>query len=102
MALGKANGFAADTSDDAGAFTAANLSRYRTVVFNNTGGEVLDAGQRSAFQNFIRAGGGYTGFHSACVTGFTWPWYGDLIGGGRFLKLFAIQKAAVVVVDARH
>ncbi len=102
VALGKANGFAADTSDDAGLFTTANLARYRAVVFNNTGGEVLDAGQRSAFQNFIRAGGGYAGFHSACGTEFTWPWYGDLIGGGRFLKHPAIQKATVVVEDARH
>ena len=101
-AMGKAKGFTADTTLDASAFTTANLARYRAVVFNNTGGEVLDASQRAAFQAFIRAGGGYAGFHSACGTEYTWPWYGEMLGGGRFLKHPAIQKAAVKVEDAKH
>ena len=49
-------------------FTDANLARYRVVVFLNTTGEVLDAGEQAAFERFIRGGGGFVGIHSATDT----------------------------------
>src|SRR5690349_4668850 len=64
--LGVENHFGVEVSDDAAVFTDANLARYDAIVFNNTNstpeaGDLLNAGQRAAFQRYIRAGGGFTG-----------------------------------------
>ncbi|GAA3156331.1 hypothetical protein GCM10017687_87880 [Streptomyces echinatus] len=53
--LGRANGFTVDTTEDAGAFTGRNLSRYDAVVFMSTTGDVLDAAQQDAFEGYIPA-----------------------------------------------
>ena len=78
--LGQENGFSVDATEDAGAFTSKNLGRYRAVVFLNTTGDVLDAGQQDDFERYIQAGGGYVGIHSATDTEYDWPWYGRLAG----------------------
>lgn len=67
-------------SEEAADFNAANLGRYRAIVFANTTLDVLDASQQSAMQDFIRAGGGFMGVHSAADTEYDWPWYGQLVG----------------------
>jgi type 1 glutamine amidotransferase len=41
---------------------------------------VLDAAQQSAFERYIRGGGGYAGIHSASDTEYDWAWYGGLVG----------------------
>src|ERR1044071_9283149 len=56
--LGQENGFAVDTTEDAGAFTQKNLSRYSAVVFLSTTGDVLNAAQQDVFERYIQAGGG--------------------------------------------
>lgn len=73
-------GMASDHTEDAAAFTAANLARYRTVVFASTTGTVLDADQKQAMEGFIRQGGGFVGVHAAADTEYDWPWYGELVG----------------------
>jgi type 1 glutamine amidotransferase len=78
--LGAQNGFDVDTTEDAAAFTSANLARYDAVVFLLTTGDVLDEGQQAAFEGYIRAGGGFVGVHSAADTERGWPWYGRLVG----------------------
>src|SRR3954469_11176972 len=78
--LGQENGFAVDTTEDAGAFTSKNLARYNAVVFLNTTGDVLDAAQQDDFERYIQAGGGYVGIHAATDTEYDWPWYGRLAG----------------------
>jgi cytochrome c len=78
--LGQENGFAVDTTEDAGAFTQKNLSRYAAVVFLSTTGDVLNAAQQDVFERYIQAGGGYVGVHSATDTEYDWPWYGRLAG----------------------
>lgn len=109
LKLGAENGFGVDMTADAAAFNPGNLARYRAIVFNNTGGEVLDTAQRTAFQAFIRAGGGYAGFHSACGTEYKWPWYGAMIGNAYFKQhpgmhdsYPGIQKGKVLVADNGH
>src|SRR5262249_62139704 len=82
--LGAANGFGVDQTEDAGAFTGANLARYRAVIFLLTTGDVLDASQQAAFQRYLEGGGGFVGVHSAADTEHDWPWYGGR-GGGEFL-----------------
>ncbi|MFC3551365.1 ThuA domain-containing protein [Lysobacter cavernae] len=73
-------GLAADHSEDAGDFNATHLARYRVVVFTSTTGDVLDATQQRALEEFVRRGGGFVGVHSAADTEYDWPWYGRLAG----------------------
>lgn len=73
-------GMAADHTEDAQAFTATNLARYRVVVFASTTGDVLDEQQQAALEGFVRQGGGFVGLHAAADTEYDWPWYGDLVG----------------------
>lgn len=78
--LGAANGFNVDATEEAGQFTAANLSHYKAVVFLSTTGDVLDEAQQAAFMAYIRKGGGFVGIHAAADTEHGWPWYGGLVG----------------------
>ena len=79
-ALANDAGMVADHSEDAQAFTAGNLARYRVVVFASTTGDVLDDTQQAAMESFIRGGGGFVGVHAAADTEYDWPWYGRLVG----------------------
>lgn len=99
--LGEQNNFRVDAGEDGKVFTDANLAQYRVVVFLNTTGEVLDAGEQAAFERFIRRGGGFVGIHSATDTGYDWPWYGGLVGT-YFRRHPVIQPATLKVVDASH
>jgi type 1 glutamine amidotransferase len=92
-------------TEDAGAFTAANLARYDVVVFLCTTGDVLDDAQQAAFARYIRRGGGYAGIHAASDTEYDWPFYGGLVGA-RFRDHTGsvnaqFQTAAVNVEDRR-
>jgi type 1 glutamine amidotransferase len=98
--LGAHNGFGVDQTEDAGAFTDANLARYRAVMFLLTTGDVLDAAQQAAFQHYIEGSGGFVGVHSAADTEHDWPWYGGLVGT-YFLSHPAIQTAQIDVADPR-
>jgi type 1 glutamine amidotransferase len=100
-ALGAADGFAVHATEDAAAFTATNLAGYDAVVFLNTTGDVLDAGQQAAFESYIGAGNGYVGVHAAADTEYDWPFYGDLVGA-YFQRHPAVQPARVVVEDRAH
>jgi hypothetical protein len=70
-----ANGFIYDSSTNFGDLNATKLANYKVIMFlDNYPG---DAGQRTAFQNFVTAGGGFIGCH---VSAFNqdpsaWDWY---------------------------
>ena len=100
-AIGSAHGFAVDATDDAGAFSPANLARYLAVVWLSTSGDVLDGDQRAAFEEYIRAGNGYVGVHGAADTGYSWPWYGRLVGAW-FAQHPPVQRATVRVENRTH
>ena len=78
--LGEENDFQVDHTEDASIFTAAALANYDAVIWPNTTGDVLNAAQQTAFENYIRGGGGYVGLHSAADTEYEWPFYGQLVG----------------------
>lgn len=80
MKLGQENGFAVDTTEDAGKFTEANLKQYGAVIWLSTTGNVLDESQQAAFERYIQAGGGFVGIHAAADTEYDWPWYNQLVG----------------------
>jgi hypothetical protein len=52
-ALGAEHGFSVDSPEDAGRFTMAELARFRVVVFLCMTGDILDPGQKAAFEGFV-------------------------------------------------
>jgi type 1 glutamine amidotransferase len=99
--LGRAGGFSVTATERSSAFTKKRLRRFEAVVFLNTTGEVLDPKQQSAFQAYVRRGGGWVGIHSAADTEYDWPFYGGLLGA-YFKQHPAVQPAGIVVVDQKH
>ncbi|GAB2850389.1 hypothetical protein GCM10027074_16380 [Streptomyces deserti] len=99
--LGTTGGFTVDATGDAGAFTPSNLRRYDAVVFLSTTGDVLNTAQQTAFEGYIRRGGGYVGIHAAADTEYDWAFYGGL-AGAYFQSHPAIQPATVQVEDHAH
>ena len=78
--LGARHHFTVDATEDAAAFTDANLARYDVVIWLSTTGDVLTDPQQAAFERYIRSGGGYAGIHAASDTEYDWAWYGGLVG----------------------
>jgi type 1 glutamine amidotransferase len=101
QALGSQHGFDVDATEAPARFSDQGLAKYRVVVFLNTTGAVLDAGQHAAFERLIGRGGGFVGIHSAADTEYDWAWYGKLIGA-YFRSHPAIQSARLNIVDRAH
>jgi type 1 glutamine amidotransferase len=99
--LGAANNFTVDATEDPAAFTTGNLAQYKAVVFLSTTGDVLGAAQQTAFEQYIKGGGGYVGIHAAADTEYDWPFYEGL-AGALFHSHPAIQSATVKVEDRAH
>jgi cytochrome c len=102
--LGTENGFQVDTTKDASLFTEANLKQYKSIIFLSTTGDVLNADQQTAMENYIKSGGGFVGVHAAADTEYEWPWYNKLVGA--YFKSHPnnpnVRKAVVEVVNKKH
>ncbi len=102
QALGAANGFKVDTSNNAAVFTEQNLRQYTLLIFSNTNNDVFDTNaQRLAFRRYIEGGGGFVGLHSVMGTERNWTWFKQLIGG-TFAWHAIHQKFTVKVIDPSH
>ncbi|PSK53476.1 Soluble aldose sugar dehydrogenase YliI [Streptomyces sp. 111WW2] len=99
--LGTPAGISVTATEEAGQFTTANLAKYDAVAFLSTTGDVLNADQQKAFENYVKNGGGYMGIHAAADTEYDWEFYGGLVGA-YFDSHPAIQKATVRVEDHDH
>lgn len=99
--LGAENGFGVDATEDAGQFTVAVLKNYKVVMFLNTTMNVLEAEQEKVFEQYIGAGNGWVGVHSASDTEYDWPFYAKLVGA-HFAGHPHNQKAKLDVVDKKH
>jgi hypothetical protein len=62
---------------------AKNLNYYDVLIFASTTGELeMDASQKADMMSFIKDDGkGFVGIHAALDTNYTWPEYGEMIGG---------------------
>ena len=62
---------------------AKNLNYFDAVIFASTTGELdMDASQKQDLMSFIKEDGkGFVGIHAALDTNYTWPEYGEMIGG---------------------
>jgi cytochrome c len=99
--LGAQNDIVVEATEDAAAFTDANLDRFSAVIWLSTTGDVLNEEQQAAFERYINHGGGYAGVHSAADTEYDWPWYGGLVGA-YFQNHPQIQPATVRVPNHDH
>jgi type 1 glutamine amidotransferase len=102
-ALGAANGFDVDTSNNSASFTDTNMARYKAVCFiNATGDPIMTDSQKTAFQRFIRAGNGFVGMHGSVDCEYSWPWYGNLTGAWFMGHPYGIKTGKVAVLDKTH
>jgi len=62
---------------------AKNLAYFDLLIFCSTTGELdLDDGQKQDMLSFVHDDGkGFVGIHAALDTNYTWPEYGEMIGG---------------------
>lgn len=106
--LGAENGFTVDTTTNSEWFRDDTLSKYSTVVFLSTTGDVLDQYQEAYFERYIQAGGGYVGIHAASDTEYEWGWYGRLAGAyflehpGMSDTFNNVQEGVLHVADRKH
>ena len=82
-------------------FTAADLARFRAVVFLDTTGSPLNAAQEAAFEAYFHAGGGFVGVGSAVETEPDWQFLTDILGTRSAGKL-AAQTVTNKVADRGH
>lgn len=96
------HGIGVDLTEDPAAFTADNLARFGAVFFFYTSGDdLLDAAGRLALEDFVRAGGGWVGIHSAAASETAWPFYRELVAAD-FTFHADIQVARVRIEDLAH
>lgn len=88
----------AEHTEDATVFNPVSLQRFDVVIFECTTGDCLNNEQQTAFEGFVKNGGGYVGIHAASDTEYDWPWYGKLVGAW-FKSHPAIQEAVTKVED---
>ncbi|MEM8908805.1 MAG: ThuA domain-containing protein [Bacteroidota bacterium] len=99
--LGTAHQMKITATEDANFFQPTRLRQYDAIVFLNTTGDVLNAEQEAAFEQYIQRGGGFVGIHSASDTEYDWPWYGEMLGA-YFLNHPPVQKAMLRVENPDH
>ncbi|HYP09792.1 MAG TPA: ThuA domain-containing protein [Bryobacteraceae bacterium] len=98
--IGERSGkFTVTTTDNLSALN--DLGRYAAVMFFTSGELALSDTQKQRLLDFVRNGGGFAGFHSATDTLYTWPEYGELIGG-RFDGHPWTQEVRIDVEDTDH
>jgi uncharacterized protein (TIGR03437 family) len=88
-------------SEDAGSITAENLRRFEGVLFYTSGELPLNDAQKRALIDFVHAGGGFAGVHSATDTLYGWAEYGELIGA-YFDGHPWVQEVRIDIEDPGH
>ena len=85
------SGVVVDHTEDESDFNSPNLDLYDAVVWLQVSGDVLHDTGRTAFDAYLRAGGGYAGIHGASVAERGWSTYESIVGA-RFLFHPMVQQ----------
>lgn len=84
-AITRRRGWSAVITENGAVFNPPMLERFKATVWNNTSGDLLTPGQRTAFQHYIEGGGGFVGIHGAGGDPhYDWQWYVQTIIGAQF------------------
>lgn len=92
--------FGAELTEDPSRFSDDGLRDVDVVVLLQTNGAgVLRGEQRAAFERWVRRGGGVVAIHAAANADRDWAFYGELLGGARFLshRQGPLQRETVLV-----
>jgi type 1 glutamine amidotransferase len=88
-------------TENSAVFNADDLARFGVVMSLNTSGDILSEAQQLAFQQWLQAGGGWIGVHSAGDGSHKdWPWYVEnLIGANFTAHILGPQFQAADVIN---
>jgi type 1 glutamine amidotransferase len=93
-------------TENGAVFNAQDLARFDAVVFLNASGDMLNAEQELAFQEWLEGGGGWLGLHAAGDSSHAgWQWYRDNLIGADFTAHIMgpqFQRASVVLENHAH
>lgn len=82
--LAKKNNWFLYQTEEGGVFNPEQLSKFSTVIFNNSTGEVINDEQKKALEQFVENGGGLLGIHGAGDNSHHWDWYVKNLLGAEF------------------
>ena len=78
--IGMTQGFEVTVATDESEITSTGLAKYEIVFFMNSTGEIFNAAQRKAYEDWIKISGAYGGVHSATDTASSWTFYKEMTG----------------------
>ena len=88
------------TVGDRKSINARNLDYFDAIFFIGTGENELTDQQKKDFMSFIKDDGkGFVGAHTGDDAYFTWPEFGEMIGGFFVNHPWGVFKAPVIVED---
>ncbi|MDP9076837.1 MAG: ThuA domain-containing protein [Bacteroidota bacterium] len=98
--------FAYDSTKNWGNLNAEFLSHYQVVLFLDTRPD--NPAQRKAFENYMKNGGGWMGFHFSAFTltpskyNQDWDWYHkEFLGSGQYVSNIWRPSPAILDVDTK-
>jgi type 1 glutamine amidotransferase len=109
-AIATLRGWPSYVTENGAVMNAAQLSKFRLVIWNNASGDVLTEPQRAAFRSWVEAGGSYLGVHGAggdpvVSPGHTsladWKWYVDDLVGAQFVVHSSIMPGDIHIEDPK-
>jgi type 1 glutamine amidotransferase len=86
---------------DSKEFSTSVHSRYEILVLLNTTGDLFEADEQTALENYVRNGGKILAIHAATDAEYDWPVYADMLGAW-FNDHPAIQEATLKVNQPAH
>lgn len=105
--IARDNGFTYESTSDWSKLNPENLKGYKVILFLDTRPEAPE--QRLAFENYMKSGGGFIGFHFSAfaLEGSTypnnWPWYNDeFLGCGQYGSNTWRPTSAVLKVEKKE
>lgn len=100
-AIAEEQGFEVTMTETNEEITLEGLSRYEIVFFLNTTGDVFDAPEEQAFEQWITTrNGAFAGVHSATDTESNWVFYKELTGQYYDLHSAAGTMGEILLEDA--
>ena len=82
--LAKKNQWFLYETESGGVFNSEQLAQFKAVIFNNSTGEVINAEQKKALENYVENGGIFIGIHGAGDDSHHWDWYEKNLLGAKF------------------
>jgi len=101
--LNYGDGFILDVTTNLSDFPYDKLKEYDVLVMLNT--TPSDPEERKTFEQYMKNGGGWVGFHAAAYNdkNSKWPWLVDFLGGGVFYcNNWPPQPVKLVIDNGSH